>query len=205
MTHFAGAKRLVVLISGAGSNLAAIIEAIDTGALEAEILGVISDRPGVKGLEIAQKAQIPQAVFSLKNYETRAQWDQALRLQLENWQPDLVVCAGFLKILGPEVLQAFPGRIINTHNSLLPAFPGIDGPAQALAAGVKITGATLFLVDPGMDTGAILAQVAVQIQSEDNLETLSEKIKIAERRQLVGVLKQMCSTGWWEENGRAGI
>lgn len=195
--------RLAVLISGGGSNLAALMEACEDPAYGANVVLVVADRDGCGGVEIAKGVGIDTAVLKVSDYAERNEWDRALAARLSEAQPDLVVSAGFLKMLGSATLAAFPGRIINTHNSLLPAFPGIHGPADALAYGVKIAGATLFIVDDGMDTGQILAQCAVPVLDGDTEETLLERIKVAERAQLVQTVGAMVRDGWRISGRRA--
>lgn len=188
--------RLVVLISGAGSNLQALLKACADPSYGAEVVAVGADRPSAGGLQTAAAAGIPTFVVRLGDHPTRAQWDGALRAQVAGYRPDLVISAGFLKLVGSDFLAAFGGRYLNTHNSLLPAFPGIHGPAEALAYGVKITGATLFFVDDGVDTGPIVAQVAVPVHEQDTEETLTERIKQAEREQLVEYVGRLVRQGW---------
>lgn len=196
-------RRLAVLISGGGSNLSALMDACEDPEYGCEVVLVVADRDGCGGIETARSAGIPTAVITVGDFADRSDWDRALADALAASTPDLVVSAGFLKMLGPVVLRTFPGRIINTHNSLLPSFPGIHGPADALAHGVKIAGATLFLVDEGMDTGQILAQCAVDVLEEDTEETLLERIKAAERAQLVRTVGAMMRDGWRVEGRRA--
>ncbi|MEO7125179.1 MAG: phosphoribosylglycinamide formyltransferase [Nakamurella sp.] len=194
--------RIVVLISGGGSNLAALMEACSgadgrsRAAYPVQIVAVGADRPGAGGLELAAAHGIPTFVERVGDYPDRAQWDQALTDQCAAFEPELVVSAGFLKLAGPIFLARFPGRYVNTHNSLLPSFAGIHGPADALAYGVKVAGATLFVVDDGVDTGPIVAQVAVPVEPNDTVETLTERIKVAERAQLVDVIGAMARLGW---------
>jgi phosphoribosylglycinamide formyltransferase-1 len=130
------------------------------------------------------------------DYPDRAAWDHSLTERCRSFHPDLVVSAGFLKLVGPEFLAAFAGRYVNTHNSLLPSFAGMHGPADALAYGVKIAGATLFVVDDGVDTGPIIAQVAVAVEPGDDVDALTERIKVAERAQLVDAIGRMARHGW---------
>lgn len=199
------AARVVVLVSGTGSNMAAILEASKDPSYGARIVAVGSDRPHVGGLDIAQKEEIPTFVHELSSYENRTRWNEALRDSVASYQPDIVVLAGFLKLLSEEFLEAFPHRVINTHNALLPAFPGVHGPADALAYGVKVSGATLFIVDPGMDTGVILGQVTCPVLDEDTPDTLLERIKGVERTQLVDIVGKMARQGWWVNGRRAGV
>jgi phosphoribosylglycinamide formyltransferase 1 len=144
-------------------------------------------------------------VDRLKAYGTRDDWDAALTAHVAEHKPDLVISAGFLKLVGPRFLDAFGDRYLNTHNSLLPSFPGIHGPRDALAYGVKITGATLFFVDAGVDTGPIVAQVSVPVLDDDSEETLTERIKVAERRQLVEQVGRLVREGWTVQHRKVRI
>lgn len=188
--------RLVVLISGSGTNLQALLEACADPAYGAQVVAVGSDRPGAAGLERAAHAGVPTFVVSVADYSTREEWDRALTEQVQAHHPDLVVSAGFLKLVGSQFLAAFEGRYVNTHNALLPAFPGVHGPRDALAYGVKITGATLHFVDAGVDTGPIIAQVAVPVHDDDTVDSLTERIKAAERTQLVTYVGRLVREGW---------
>jgi phosphoribosylglycinamide formyltransferase-1 len=190
------AARLVVLISGSGTLLQALIDACADPAYGAEIVAVGSDRPDIEGLERALRANIPTFVQSLHDHATRAVWDQALTAEVAAYEPDLVISAGFMKLVGPEFLARFEGRMINTHPTLLPSFPGVHGPRDALAYGVKITGATVFLVDSGVDSGVILDQRAVPVTDDDTAETLHERIKVVEREMLVTITHQLATRGW---------
>ena len=190
------AARLVVLISGSGTLLQALIDACADSAYGAKVVAVGSDRPNIQGLERAVRANIPTFVESLQDHATRAAWDQALTADVAAYEPDLVISAGFMKLVGPEFLARFEGRMINTHPALLPSFPGMHGPRDALAYGVKITGATVFLVDAGIDSGVILDQRAVQVADNDTVETLHERIKVAERELLVTITHQLATRGW---------
>lgn len=197
--------RLVVLISGTGSNMEAILNASKASSYGAVIVAVGADREGTRGLEIAREAGLPTFVTKLSDHPDRESWNQALRDAVSEFAPDLVVLAGFLKLLGPSFLSAFPLRVINTHNALLPSFPGVHGPADALAHGVKVTGATLFVVDPGTDTGAILSQVTCPVLEDDDESSLLERIKGVERDQLVDAVGRMARDGWWVQGRRAGL
>ncbi len=191
-----GPLRLVVLISGGGSNLAALLAACDSAGYPAEVVAVGADRDGAGGLAYAAERGIPTFVEKVSGFDDRADWDRALTERCASFSPDLVVSAGFLKLVGPAFLARFPGRYVNTHNSLLPSFAGMHGPADALAYGVKIAGATLFVVDEGVDTGPIIAQVAVPVEPGDDVHTLTERIKTAERAQLVDAVGRMAERGW---------
>ncbi|GAA4574815.1 phosphoribosylglycinamide formyltransferase [Micromonospora coerulea] len=196
MTEPASVARLVVLVSGSGSNLQALLDAAADPAYGARVVAVGADRDGIAGLDRAAAAGVPTFVDRVKDHPTREDWDKALTAHVAEHRPDLVISAGFLKLVGPHFLAAFGDRYLNTHNTLLPAFPGIHGPRDALAYGVKVTGATLFFVDAGMDTGPIVAQVAVPVRDDDDEETLTERIKEAERRQLVEQVGRLVREGW---------
>ncbi|AWE43419.1 phosphoribosylglycinamide formyltransferase [Actinobaculum sp. 352] len=197
--------RIVVLVSGTGSNLEALLRACENGSYGAHVVAVGADRENIRGLEIAQEAGIPTFVRRLPDYATRDDWNIALRDDVAAYTPDIVVLAGFLKLLSADFLAAFPGRVINTHNALLPSFPGVHGPADALDYGVKITGATLFVVDPGVDTGPILAQIACPVREDDDADSLLERIKGVERTQLVETVGAMARRGWWIEGRHADV
>lgn len=188
--------RLVVLVSGSGSNLQALLDAAADPAYGARVVAVGADRDGIAGLDRAAAAGVPTFVDSVKAYETRDDWDAALTDHVAAHKPDLVISAGFLKLVGARFLAAFGDRYINTHNALLPAFPGMHGPRDALAYGVKLAGATLFFVDAGVDTGPIIAQVSVPVLEGDTEETLTERIKEAERAQLVEFVGRLVREGW---------
>ena len=183
------AFRVVVLISGSGTLLQALIDAVAAGELAVELVAVGSDRPGVQGLDRAAAAGIPSFVHPLAKGADRDAWDAGLTALVAGYRPDLVVSAGFMKLLGPAFLEQFGGRTINTHPALLPSFPGMHGPRDALAHGVKVSGATVFLVDAGVDTGRILAQAAVDVREDDTVETLHERIKVVERALLVHTVR----------------
>jgi phosphoribosylglycinamide formyltransferase-1 len=180
--------RLAVLISGRGTNLAAIARAIDEGRCDAQIASVVSDRPGAQGLTFAADRGIRTAVVKLKDYASREAWDEALTQRVAEAEPQLVVTAGFMKLVGPKFLAKFSPRIVNTHPALLPLFPGTDGPGLALAAGVRVSGCTVHLVDGGVDSGPILAQAAVPVLPTDSRDTLHERILRVEHRLLPAVI-----------------
>ncbi len=188
--------RLVVLVSGAGTNLQALLDAGADPSYGAEVVAVGADRDGIEGLARATRAGVPTFVHRVKDHGSREEWDAALTGSCAAHQPDLVVLAGFMKLTGPAFLARFGGRCVNTHPALSPSFPGMHGPADALAYGVKVTGATLFLVDAGVDTGPIVDQVAVRVEDDDDVETLHERIKVAERAMLVDVVGRMAREGW---------
>ncbi|RYJ06726.1 MAG: phosphoribosylglycinamide formyltransferase [Actinomycetales bacterium] len=186
--------RVVVLVSGSGTNLQALIDAStspdpddpDSGnAYGASVVAVGADRTDIEGLARAERAGIPTFVVRTADHPDRAAWDVALADAVAAHEPDLVVLAGFMKLTGPAFLGLFGGRTLNSHPALSPAFPGMHGPRDALAYGVKITGATLFVVDEGVDTGPIVAQVAVPVLDDDDEHSLHERIKTSERAMLV--------------------
>jgi len=185
-----------VLVSGSGSNLQALLDASADPAYGAQVVAVGADRDGIAGLARAAAAGVPTFVHKVKSFAERADWDRALTESVAAYKPDLVVSAGFLKLVGDDFLAAFGDRYINTHNALLPAFPGIHGPRDALEYGVKVAGATLFFVDGGVDTGPIIAQVVVPVADDDTEESLTERIKEVERRQLVEWVGRLVREGW---------
>lgn len=188
--------RLVVLVSGSGTNLQALIDATHDPAYGAEVVAVGADRDHILGLDRASAAGIPTFVVPLDGFESREEWDAALTAAVAAYKPDLVVLAGFMKLVGQSFLGEFGGRTINTHPALSPSFPGMNGPADALAYGVKITGCTLFVVDAGVDTGAILAQSAVPVADDDTVDSLHERIKAAERAMLTESVGRMAREGY---------
>ncbi|MEM8606489.1 MAG: phosphoribosylglycinamide formyltransferase [Myxococcota bacterium] len=178
----------VVLVSGRGSNLRAICAAIDEGRCGARIVGVVSDRRKAAALEFAADRGIPTKVVPLKKGDDRNQWNVVLQREVASFQPQLVVLAGFMRILGGSFVEAFRGRIINVHPALLPAFPGHDGPSAALRGGVRISGCTVHVVDDGVDTGPIIAQAAVPVLTNDTRDTLHARIQVQEHRLLPEVV-----------------
>ena len=197
--------RLAVLVSGTGSNLEALLEACAEPSYGAQVVVVASDRRGIRALDLAEAAGVPMIVERVGDHPTREAWDLVLAERLGAFEPDLVVSAGFLKLVGGAFLARFGDRYVNTHNALLPSFPGIHGPRDALAYGVKVAGATLFFVDEGVDTGPIIAQVAVPVDVDDTEDTLTERIKIAERRQLVEYVGRLAREGWTVTGRRVTI
>lgn len=187
--------RLVVLVSGAGTNLQALIDACADPAYGATVAAVGADRGDIEGLARAERAGIPTFVRKVSESTSREHWDEALSDTVAAFEPDLVVLAGFMKLVGPAFLTRFAGRVVNTHPALCPAFPGTSGPADALAYGVKVTGATLFVVDEGVDTGPIIAQSVVPVAEGDDVESLHERIKVAERTMLVDSVGRIAREG----------
>lgn len=185
--------RLVVLASGTGSLLESLLDAA-VGDYPARVVAVGVDRD-CPAERIAAAAQIASYRVRLSDYPDRAAWDAAFTEATAQHTPDLIVSAGFMKILAPEFLSRFPGRVVNTHPALLPAFPGAHAVPEALEHGVKITGCTVHLVDAGVDTGPILAQRAVEVLDGDDEQALHERIKVVERRLLVDVLAELATRG----------
>ena len=187
--------RLVVLVSGSGTNLQALLDACADPAYGARVVAVGADRDDIEGLARAERAGVPTFVKKVGQFTSRDHWDRALADTVANFEPDLVVLAGFMKLVGEEFLSRFGGRVVNTHPALSPSFPGMQGPADALAYGVKVTGCTLFVVDAGVDTGPIVAQQTVSVEDDDTVESLHERIKVAERRMLVDAVGRMARDG----------
>lgn len=189
------AFRVAVLLSGSGTLLQALLDARSVGELEADIVVVGSDNATAQGLRRAESAGVPTFVHPFTRGGDRPAWDVRLTETLVARQVDLVVLAGFMKLVGPHFLAAFGGRTINSHPSLLPSFPGMHAPRDALVHGVKVTGTTVFEVDSGVDTGRILAQQAVPVLPGDTVDTLHERIKVAERVLLVRTVNQLAAQG----------
>ena len=197
----AAPKRLVVLVSGEGTNLQALIDATAAPSFGAHVVAVGADRHGIRGLERATEAGVPTFSLTVGDFPDREAWDAALTDAVATFEPDLVVLAGFMKLTGRAFLETFGGRCVNTHPALSPSFPGMHGPREALAYGVKVTGCTLFIVDEGVDTGPIVAQAAVEVLDADDEQTLHERIKQVERTLLVETVGRMSRQGW-SVNGR---
>jgi phosphoribosylglycinamide formyltransferase-1 len=187
--------RLVVLVSGSGSNLQALLDAATDPRFPAEVVAVGADVPTAFGLQRATDAELPMFVVEPSSYADRAAWTDALADAVAAHEPDWVVCAGFMRIIGPAFVQRFAGRIVNTHPALLPSFPGAHGVRDALAYGVKVTGCTVHLVDEGVDTGPILAQASVAVRPDDDEPSLLERIKTVERELLVETVAALAANG----------
>lgn len=185
-----------MLVSGSGTNLQALLDAADDPAYGARVVAVGADRDDIEGLARAERAGIPTFVRKLGHFSTRDHWDRAMADTVAGFEPDLVVLAGFMKLVSEDFLQRFDGRVVNTHPALSPSFPGMHGPAEAIAYGVKVSGCTLFVVDGGVDTGPIVAQAPVSVEDGDTADTLHERIKVAERRMLVDAVGRMAREGF---------
>lgn len=182
---------IVIMISGTGSNMKSICNAIDQGKCAAQIAAIFSDRRNAKGLEFARQRGYPIEIVRIRDYPDRVQWDIGLAEKVAAYQPDLIVLAGFMKIIGKPLLNRFPSRIINLHPALLPSFPGTDGPKMALEAGVRLSGCTIHIVDNGIDTGPIIAQAAVPVYQDDDRESLHMRIQKAEHQLYPLVIDQI--------------
>jgi phosphoribosylglycinamide formyltransferase-1 len=188
--------RLVVLVSGAGTNLQALLDACADPGYGATVVAVGADRDSITALDRAKAANVPAFSLKVGDFATRADWDQALAAACAEHRPDLVVCAGFMKLVGQAFLARFGGRCLNTHPALLPSFPGMHGVRDALAYGVKVSGCTVFVVDEGVDAGPVVAQAAVPVHDDDDEPSLHERIKVAERALLVDTVGRMAREGW---------
>lgn len=181
----------VVLVSGRGSNLRAICAAIDAGTCDANIVAVLSDRKNAAALQFAEERGIATRVVPLRRGDDRDLWNETLASEVARYEPHLIVLAGFMRLLGPPLLERFPGRIINVHPALLPSFPGHNGPQDALDGGVRISGCTVHVVDSGVDTGPIVAQAAVPVLADDDADSLHARIQVQEHRLLPRVIHQI--------------
>ncbi|MDT7573113.1 MAG: phosphoribosylglycinamide formyltransferase 1 [Actinomycetota bacterium] len=188
--------RVVVLVSGSGTNLQALLDAAADPGYPASVVAVGADRDGIEALKRADRAGIPTFVLRVGDFPSREAWDAAFADETAKHEPDLVVSAGFMKLVGAAFLERFGGRFINTHPALLPSFPGMHGARDALEYGVKVAGCTVFVVDAGVDTGPIVAQAAVPVLDDDDEAALHERIKSAERSLLVDTVARMARDGW---------
>jgi phosphoribosylglycinamide formyltransferase 1 len=186
--------RLVVLVSGTGTNFAALLEATSDPAYGAQIVAVGADRSDIAGLDRADSAGVATYVVRVEDYAERDDWDEALTAATAAHEPDLVVSAGFMKLVGKRFLERF--TMVNTHPALLPAFPGAHAVRDALAYGAKVTGCTVHLVDSGVDTGPVIAQRSVEIREDDDEASLHERIKDVERGLLVDTVGRMVRSGY---------
>jgi phosphoribosylglycinamide formyltransferase-1 len=189
-------SRLVVLASGEGTLLQHLIDVCAADSAGAQVVAVGADRDDARALGRARAAGIETFVCRVRDYADRAAWDAAFTQACAGFGPDLVISAGFMKLLGPRFLEEFSGRTINSHPALLPSFPGMHGVRDALAYGVKVTGCTVFLVDAGLDSGPVVEQEAVRVVDTDDEETLTERIKSAERVLLANTVLAMLKHGW---------
>jgi phosphoribosylglycinamide formyltransferase 1 len=198
------AGRIVVLISGSGSNMEALAEACEQGEVPGSIVAVVSDRD-CAGLMRAERLGIESHIVDFKAYGSREEWSEALRDVVMKFDPDLVVHAGFMRIISPVYVDAFPGKLINLHPSLLPAFPGAHGVRDALAHGAKVTGSTIHFIDYEVDHGPIIMQEAVRIEQNDTEESLHERIKTVEHRQLPQACRLVLDGKFRIEDGKVVV
>jgi len=188
--------RLVVLVSGEGTNLQALIDACRDDDYGARVVAVGADRGAINALRRAERAGIPTFTVRLADFAAREDWDAALTRACAAYEPDLIVLAGFMKLVGQPFLDCFGGRCVNTHPALLPSFPGAHAVREALARGVKVTGCTVLLIDEGVDAGPIIAQAPVPVADDDDEAALHERIKMTERALLVSTVGRMVREGW---------
>lgn len=196
MSDAAARPRLGVLVSGRGSNLQALIDAVAAGTLRATIAVVVSNMPGVAALDRARAAAIQTRVISHRGWSSREAYDEALVDALAEHRVDLVCLAGFMRRLTAHFLGRFAGPVLNVHPSLLPAFPGLDAPSQAIAHGVRIAGCTVHLVTAELDAGPIVAQAAVPVLTDDTADTLAARILVEEHRLLPQAVERVLAGGW---------
>jgi phosphoribosylglycinamide formyltransferase-1 len=199
------AKRLVVLASGTGTNLQALLDACASDSYGAQVVAVGADRDGITALARAEAAAVTTFTLQVQDFPSRAHWDHALTTACAAFEPDLVVMAGFMKLVGADFLARFGGRVINTHPALLPSFPGMRGVRDALDHGVKVSGCTVFFVDAGTDSGPIIAQAAVAVHDDDDEAALHERIKVAERSLLADTVGRLVRYGWSVEGRKVRI
>jgi phosphoribosylglycinamide formyltransferase 1 len=188
--------RLVCLVSGSGTIAQALVDACADPSYGAQVVAFGADRTKLEAFDRARRHDIPTFSERVPDHPTREAWDVALTEATARFSPDLVVLAGFMKLTGPAFLARFGGRVVNTHPALLPSFPGMHGAGDALAYGVKVTGATLFFVDAGVDSGPIIAQTAVPVEDDDTVESLHERIKVAERALVVDTVGRLVRNGF---------
>ncbi len=198
----AGARRIGVLISGRGSNLQALIDAVAGGGLDAQIAVVISNRVAAMGLVRAREAGIDTIVIDHRMFPSRDDYDRTLARELQARDVSLVCLAGFMRLIGAPLLDAFPDAVLNVHPSLLPAFPGVEAQRQALEHGVKVAGATVHLVTRELDAGPIVTQSSVAVHDDDTVETLSERILVEEHRIYPDAVRTLLDGGWRVEGRR---
>jgi len=194
--------RLAVLLSGRGSNFLAIQQAIADRKLDAQIVRVISNRPGAEGLRRANELGIPAHLIDHRQYPTRAAHEEEVLRVLAEAEPDFICLAGYMRRLSPAFVAAYPQRILNIHPSLLPAFPGVDAQAQALAYGVKVSGCTVHFVDENLDAGPIIVQRTVPVHNDDTAETLADRILEQEHIAYAEALIALSTTKWRIEGRR---
>ncbi|MGP7819425.1 phosphoribosylglycinamide formyltransferase [Niallia sp. 01092] len=187
-------KNIAIFASGSGSNFQAIVDAVESKEIQANISLLVCDKPGAYVLERAEKHQIPSYVFSAKEFQSKAEYEQEILKELKAKKVELIILAGYMRLIGDTLLQAYPQKIINIHPSLLPLFPGKDAIGQALEAGVEKTGITVHYVDEGMDTGPAIAQQEVMVEENETNESLQTKIHALEHKLYPQVIKTLLET-----------
>ena len=194
-----------MLVSGAGTNLQALLDACAGNGYGAQVVAVGADRDDIAALARAGDAGVPTFTLRLRDFPSREDWDQALTTACAEFAPDLIVLAGFMKLVGEAFLASFGGRVINTHPALLPSFPGMHGVRDTLEYGAKVSGCTVFLVDAGTDSGPVIAQAAVPVHDGDDEAALHERIKVAERGLLVDTVGRLVRDGWSVQDRKVRI
>ncbi|MEH6888549.1 phosphoribosylglycinamide formyltransferase [Bacillus sp. JJ864] len=184
-------SRVAIFASGSGSNFQALVDAVEAGRLDAQLSLLVCDQPGARVVDRANDHHVPCFSFSAKAYESKEAFEQEIVKKLQEYEIDWIILAGYMRLIGPTLLTAYGGRIVNIHPSLLPSFPGKDAVGQAIEAGVKVTGVTIHYVDAGMDTGPIIAQEAVAVSEHDTRESLQKKIQLVEHRLYVDTVKSL--------------
>jgi phosphoribosylglycinamide formyltransferase-1 len=188
-------NRLAIFASGSGSNFQAIVDAMNLGTLQAEVIMLVCDKEDAKVIERAQNEKIRTFVASPKTFETKKQYEEAILKELQEQRIDWMILAGYMRLIGDTLLQAYQGKIVNIHPSLLPSFPGKDAIGQALKAKVKVTGITVHFVDEGMDTGQIIDQEPIRIEEHDTCESLQMKIQVIEHSLYPNTIKKLVTGG----------
>ncbi|MGG2067458.1 phosphoribosylglycinamide formyltransferase [Bacillus sp. S14(2024)] len=184
-------SRVAIFASGSGSNFQALVDAVEAGKLDVQLSLLVCDQPSARVVERANDHHVPCFAFSAKDYESKEAFEQEILKKLQESEIDWIILAGYMRLIGPTLLAAYGGRIVNIHPSLLPSFPGKDAVGQAIEAGVKVTGVTIHYVDAGMDTGPIIAQEAVAVSENDTRESLQKKIQLVEHRLYVDTVKSL--------------
>ncbi|PLS09724.1 phosphoribosylglycinamide formyltransferase [Neobacillus cucumis] len=188
-------KKIAVFASGNGSNFQAIIDVVKSGELTAEISLLVCDQPDAYAIDRANAARIPSFVFKAKEYSSKAEYEQAILSELKRYDVEFIVLAGYMRLVGPTLLGAYQGKIVNIHPSLLPAFPGKDAIGQALAAKAKWSGVTIHYVDEGMDTGPIIVQERVKLEEDETRDSLQHKIQQIEHKLYPEILQMLFTQG----------
>jgi phosphoribosylglycinamide formyltransferase-1 len=198
-------KRLVILISGRGSNMAAVLAAVREGSVVAKVAGVISNRPAAAGLAIAEEHGVPAMVIDHTRFADRSAFERELEFAIDQLEPDIVVLAGFMRVLDGQFVARYAGRLMNIHPSLLPAYPGLHTHRRALADGVKVHGCTVHFVTHDVDHGPIVAQAAVAVREDDDEASLAARVLAAEHRILVAAVRWFCEDRLVIDGGRVRV